>query len=78
MNRKTGELTYYPLDGETMDNIQVCHPVLQELVKFVGNWDADEFVQNIVFENIGFSYTTWYINRTEVAGTSNIIYLCLF
>jgi parallel beta-helix repeat protein len=67
LNRKTGELTYYPMPGETIPAIHACYPLHTRSIQFIGNFDADKFVQNIQFRNLSFQYSAWSLGRYEAA-----------
>jgi hypothetical protein len=52
---KTNKLYYYPLSGERVNEAVV--PALETLVQIEGTTDRP--VQNIIFKNVIFSYSTW-------------------
>jgi len=57
-NRKTGVLSYYPMPGENMEEIQVIAPVVVgPLIKIEGDVSQNEFVEYIEFHGIHFSHT---------------------
>lgn len=55
----TGNLYYYPREGEDMATAEVYIPVLEEIMKIQGS-DNNNKVQNITFENITFTHAAWY------------------
>lgn len=65
-NRTTKVLSYIPREGEDMTTAEVVVPRLEQLVYMIGN-SLDEKVENITFENLQFSHSTWYA-VTDSAG----------
>jgi len=53
----THKLYYYPLAGEKIMQTEAIVPALETLVSVKGT--PDRPVENIVFSNINFNYTTW-------------------
>jgi len=61
LNRETGLLSYWPLPGEGMDEVQVVAPVLSELVRFAGDADRDRFVQHVTLRGLAFHHSDWVL-----------------
>ena len=59
LNRETGNLYYIPLPGETLENTMVVAPVAKQLVKLVGEPEANKFVEHIQFKGLTFTETDW-------------------
>jgi len=53
----THKLYYYPLAGEKIMQAEAIVPALETLVSVKGT--SDRPVENIIFSNINFNYTTW-------------------
>lgn len=54
---KTNKLYYIPLAGENPNQDEIIAPAIETLVQVEGTTDRP--VQNIIFKNISFNYTTW-------------------
>lgn len=54
---KTSKLYYYPLVGEEITEVEIVIPAVETLVQIEGTLDRP--VENIIFQNINFNYTTW-------------------
>ena len=63
LNNK-GVLFYYPKAGETPENTEVIIPVLEKLISIKGNPLKEEYVENIAFEGLRFSYCNYRIPKT--------------
>ncbi|MFI0448894.1 ricin-type beta-trefoil lectin domain protein [Actinomadura sp. 6N118] len=57
LNPGTGALSYIPLAGQNMGNVNVELPVLQSLVNVGGTYDAP--AHHVTFTGITFSGTSW-------------------
>ncbi len=56
-NKKTKVLSYYPREGEDLNNSEILVPKINQLFMVRGESYQDE-IQNIRFENIKFAHTT--------------------
>ncbi len=63
-----GELFYYPLETDDMENAEVFIPRTEKLLS-IGGTD-DERIENITFKGIEFKYGAW--NRTTEIGFSTV------
>jgi len=63
LNRETGILYYWPMPDEDMTKVEAIAPAVEQLVRFEGNVDANEFVQYVVFRGFTFSYTSWALSE---------------
>jgi parallel beta-helix repeat protein len=61
LDRTTGVLTYWPLPGEDMKKAQVIAPVLQHLVRLLGEPDAGLPVEHLAFRGLSFQHTEWVV-----------------
>ena len=66
LDEEAGLLYYMPRPWETMENVTVTVPVVEELVTITGSEDYENMVQNIRFEGITFADTTWMRPSTNV------------
>ena len=51
-----GNLYYKPLPGEDMSKTEAVAPIVRELVRFAGDPQDGQFVENIVFEGLTFQH----------------------
>jgi hypothetical protein len=64
LNRKTGQLYYYPLPGETFGNTEVIAPVSQQHLMLTGAPEAEEYVEHLQFKGLHFQYTEFPIDAS--------------
>jgi hypothetical protein len=57
LDRKTGVLTYLPLEGQDMTKAHVVAPILKRLVEIVGT--DGKPIRNLHFRGISFEHTSW-------------------
>lgn len=67
LDRKSGVLYLMLEDGQTPNTMNIVAPVAQQLIRFEGDPENGEFVENISFANIRFEYTNFDLPR----GNSN-------
>ncbi|MBE5869381.1 MAG: right-handed parallel beta-helix repeat-containing protein, partial [Lachnospiraceae bacterium] len=60
----SGDLYYYPREGEDMATAEVYASELEELIAIEGNSMIDK-TQNIAFENLTFAHVAWYGEMTD-------------
>ena len=63
LDEQTGELTYFPLPGQTPESAQVIAPRLSSLLTVTGQEGApvtDIVIENITFAHCAYDYTTRY------------------
>ncbi len=60
LDRRTGTLHYLPRPGEDMTKATVVAPVLEQLVRMVGEPKAGRWIEHIVWRNITFAHAEWY------------------
>ena len=66
LDRSTGMLSYWPLDGEDMSKVQVMAPVLNQLIEIAGT--ADQPVRNLHFKGLSFRHAQWPLPAWGFAG----------
>ena len=71
LDRKTGRLTYYPMPGENLREVQVIAPVLKEIVRFEGDADAGLFVEHLTLRGLSFQHSDWDLPRDCAADAQN-------
>ncbi len=59
LDRKTGELSYYPRPGEDMAAAEVVAPGPQVLLRLEGEPAAGKFVEHLQFRGLTFAFTDW-------------------
>ena len=59
LDRKTGELTYWPRQGESPDNATVIAPMLEYLVRFEGDTANRKWVEHIELFGLDFAHSNW-------------------
>ncbi len=57
LNRRTGQLFYYPMPGENMAKAEVVAPFAAALVRLEGDPAKRRFVEHLRFQNLGFAYS---------------------
>lgn len=57
LDRDSGYLYYYPVEGENMETAECIAPALKQLVVLKGN--VDTAVENISFEGLSFQYSSY-------------------
>ena len=73
LNRVTGTLYYYPLPGETMEDVEVVAPALTStLVSFSGNASKDEIIEHVHFRGISFLHSNANLRRLRNPGQGEI------
>jgi len=61
LNRKTGVIYYWPLDGEDMEKADVVAPVAKQCVVIDGKPAEGRFVDHVTFEGLRFAHTDFTI-----------------
>jgi hypothetical protein len=57
LDRETGELTYMPRPGETIDDARIIAPVAPALLRAVGT--AEQPLRNLTVRGVRFAHTNW-------------------
>jgi parallel beta-helix repeat protein len=58
-DRATQRVSYIPLRGENMEQVQAISAGLEHLVLLQGRPEAGEFVRNVVFRGLTFEHADW-------------------
>ncbi|WP_339709290.1 right-handed parallel beta-helix repeat-containing protein [uncultured Kriegella sp.] len=61
---KNSTLYYKPREGETLENVEIVVPVLENLVTVSGNATANDLVKHIRFEGLRFAHCNYRFPRT--------------
>jgi len=62
LDRKTGLLSYWPMPGERMGEVEVVAPTLPELVRLAGNPDEGRFVRHVTLRGLTFHHADWVLD----------------
>lgn len=72
-NRNTGTLYYYPMPGETMDQVKAIVPrVTSTLVRFDGKPSEDHYVEHLHFHGLAFRHTDANLKKIQNPGQGEI------
>lgn len=61
LDRKTGNVSYFPFPGENLQDVTFFAPVIPGLVRLEGDPENQQFVEDITFRNIEFRYTNFQL-----------------
>jgi hypothetical protein len=61
LNRRTGQVFYYPMPSEDLNTVEVVAPVARQLVLLEGRAGENAFVEHIQFNGLRFMHTDWPI-----------------
>ena len=61
LDRKTGVLSYWPLEGEDMTQAEAVAPVLRHLLRLVGEPELGMAVEHLTFRGLSFQHTDWFV-----------------
>lgn len=67
LDRRTGELTYWPMPGEDPATAEVVAPRLERLLVIRGGATPETAVRDLRFEGLIWGYTAWITPRTGQA-----------
>ena len=65
-DRRQGELLYIPRPGENAASARAVVPVAPRFVVIAGDAAKGEVVRDVVFENLGFEYSSWLMPANGV------------
>ena len=57
LNRRTGQLFYYPMPGEDLSKSEVVAPLAPSLLRLEGNPAERKYVEHLSFRNLCFAYS---------------------
>lgn len=66
LDRDSGELTYIPMDGESLADIEAVAPIAEGLVTARGTEDAP--VRGLIFRGVHFEHAAWHPPEAAYAG----------
>jgi len=69
LNRETGLLSYYPMPDETLNKTRLVAPVVTEFVRFKGDADKNEFVENVTISGLAFHHADWKLSPEGSSST---------
>ncbi|MBD3275158.1 MAG: hypothetical protein GF372_07600, partial [Candidatus Marinimicrobia bacterium] len=75
LNKKTGVLSYIPMEGENMETAEVIAPVIPEFIRFEGEPLERKYVEHIYFQGLSFMYTNWDLppgNSNDRQGSASV------
>ena len=64
LDKTTGTLSYWPLEGEDITRAEVVAPVLGELLRFQGDADAGRFVEHVHVVGLSLAHADWSLPDT--------------
>ena len=65
LDRRTGQLSYYPLPGQDMAKVRAVAPGVEELLRLEGDPAAGKFIDHLAFEGLSFQYTGWTMPKAQ-------------
>ena len=75
LDRKTGELSYWPMPGEDLRQATVAAPVLRTLVRFAGDPDHGQFVEHVRLVGLSLQHAEWDFDRSKAADGQAAVFL---
>ncbi len=66
LNKSNGDLYYWPLPGQTIGDLEIIVPVLDQVLKVEGT--GANYVENININRIIFAHTDWYLPNEGYKG----------
>ncbi|NOU36292.1 MAG: hypothetical protein HOO88_05945 [Kiritimatiellaceae bacterium] len=71
LNRKTGQLLYFPLPGEDMTKAVSIAPRHKEVLHLEGDPDAGKWIEYLVFRSLSFQHSEWDLSKDNSADGQN-------
>ncbi|MBI5386758.1 MAG: right-handed parallel beta-helix repeat-containing protein [Verrucomicrobia bacterium] len=62
LNRESGVLSYWPMPGEKLGEVEVVAPRLPELVRLAGDADQGRFVEHVTLRGLAFHHSDWELD----------------
>lgn len=63
---QVGSMLYYiPREGEDINSAEVIIPETDTIIEMCGDKPASDYVENIIFDGLGFAYTDWNLYELE-------------
>ena len=66
LDRKTGKLYYWPLNGENLSRADVIAPKLGILLQLNGEPELGLLIENVTFRGLAFQHADWIVEKTAV------------
>ncbi len=73
LNRTTGQLYYYPMPGETLENILVIAPKTDRVIELAGQPNENNYVEYLTFSGLKIKHADWMpLNKSKTEGQAHI------
>lgn len=75
LDRKTGRCFYFPFPEEEIETTSFYAPIAPQLINIAGKPESAQWVSDIKFKNLEFSYTNWELpegNSNDRQGSASI------
>lgn len=59
LDRPSGELTYIPKKGESLRNVEIVAPVLDQIMRINGDPAKGKFIEHLTFKGLTFAHSNW-------------------
>ena len=69
LNRETGRLSYWPLPGERLGQVEVVAPALTELARLAGDPDRGRRVSHVQLRGLTFHHADWVLSSQGNSST---------
>lgn len=68
LNKQTGELYYWPLEKENIQDSEIIAPVLTELIRVQGNSEKEELIRSVKIAGFSLCDADWSLPQTGYIG----------
>lgn len=68
LNRHTGELFYYPIEGENITDVEIVAPALIEIIHLQGDVKKEQYVQYVTISGFTLSDADWFLDDAGYPG----------
>ena len=75
LDRKSGEVRYFPRPGEDPAKAEFVAPALRNLVRFEGQPDQSNYVEHVTLRGLSLQHADWDFDRTKVADGQAAVFL---
>ena len=65
LDRKSGVLSYLPLPGEDMTQVEVVAPACEDLLRLEGDAGSGKPVSHLTFQGLSFQHADWIMPQAE-------------
>ena len=59
LDRTQGKLYYYPMDDESIDNIEAIAPAIGPIIQLLAQVESGRHIQHLKFQGLTFAHTKW-------------------